>query len=136
MFIPNVTDRETGGFFSAASEGRLVYRSCLDCGRANHPPVPHCPHCGSVNITWSDAAGTGKLHAWTTVTHQVHPDYPVPYTVVIVALDDAPGVRMVGRIDGAPELMMGQPMQAWFETLPENIVLPQWRAADLESKNK
>ena len=130
MFLPVVNDRDSGGFFAAAAEGRLVYRSCLDCGRANHPPVSHCPHCGSANTTWKTAAGTGKLHAWTTVTHQVHPDYPVPYTVVVVTLDDAPGVRLVGRIDGAPALTLGQPMEVWFEKLPEDIVLPQWRVIE------
>jgi uncharacterized protein len=127
--IPTTADRDTGGFFEAAAQGRLVYRACSDCSRAMHPPTPHCPHCGSANTFWQTAQGTGRLYAWTTVTHQVHPDYPVPYTVVLVELDDTPEVRLMGRIDGAPELQFGMPMEVWFETLAAEVVLPQWRPA-------
>jgi hypothetical protein len=107
----------------------LVYRACGDCRRATHPPTSRCPHCGGTHTDWKAAAGTGTVYAWTTVTHQVHPDYPVPYTVVVVQLDDAPEVRLVGRIDGAPALRFDMPMQVWFETLAPDVVVPQWRPA-------
>ena len=61
-------------------------------------------------------SGRGRLYSWTTVEHQVHPAYPVPYTIVLVELDDEPGVRLIGYLPGAPELTEGQPMQVWFET--------------------
>jgi uncharacterized OB-fold protein len=127
--IPNISDRDTDGFFQAAAENRLVYRGCENCRHAIHPPTVHCPHCGSADTVWRDAAGSGTLYAWTTVTHQVHPDYPVPYTVVVVQLDDAKEVRLVGRIDGEPALQFGMPMQVCFETLAPDVVLPQWRLA-------
>ena len=73
--------------------------------------------------------GTGRLHSWTVVTHQIHPAFPVPFTMVVVALDDAPEVRLMGRLDGAPELAEGMPMQVWFETLEPGVTLPQWRVA-------
>jgi hypothetical protein len=129
--LPFTQDRDTAGFFEAAAQGRLVYRACLDCGRGIHPPSDHCPHCGGWNTAWKDAKGTGKLHTWTTVSHQVHPDYPAPYTVVVVELDDAPDVRLVGRVDGAPDFKDGQAMQVWFEQLGEGgPVLPQWKPQD------
>ncbi len=125
--LPYDHDRETAGFFDAAGEGRLVYRACNDCSHALHPPTDHCPHCGGWNTAWRDAAGTGTLHTWTTVMHQIHPDYPAPYTLVVVELDDAPEVRLMGRLDGEPELAAGQPMQVWFEKLGEGPTLPQWK---------
>jgi len=125
--IPNINDRDTGAFFQAAAEQRLVYLCCENCAHAIHPPTAHCPHCGSSNTTWHNAVGTGTLYAWTVVAHQVHPDYPVPYTVVVVKLDDAHEVRLVGRIDGTPELQFDMPMQVCFETLAPGVVLPQWR---------
>jgi hypothetical protein len=71
------------------------------------------------------------LYSWTVVTHQVHPAYPTPYTVVLVDLDDLPDTRLVGSIPGTPELVVGQPMQVWFEQLGERdgrpIVVPNWR---------
>ena len=86
MLIPNTTDRDTGGFFAAAAEGRLVYRACDDCGDALHPPTACCPHCGG-KTSWHDAKGTATLHSWTTVHQSVHPDYKAPYTLVLVTLD-------------------------------------------------
>lgn len=127
--LPNVRDRETSGFFEAAAEGRLVYRACDDCQHALHPPTAHCPHCGGWNTAWRTAAGRGRLHAWTTVAHQIHPAFPAPYTVVVVELEETPEVRLMGHLEGAPELTPGQPMEVWFEKLAEDVTLPQWRPA-------
>ena len=126
---PNVHDRETHGFFEAAAEGRLVYRACDDCQRAIHPPTEHCPACGGWNTDWRTATGRGRLHAWTTVSHQIHPAYPAPFTVVVVELEDTPQVRLLGRLDGAPDLTVGEPMEAWFEQAADGATLPQWRRA-------
>ena len=125
--LPNAQDRETRGFFDAAAQGRLVFRACNACDHALHPPTAHCPHCGSWETAWRDAAGTGTLHTWTVVRHQVHPAFPTPYTLVVVQLDDAPEVRLMGRIDGEAELEQGARMHVWFERLEGGVTLPQWR---------
>ena len=127
--LPYDTDRETAGFFEAAAEDRLVFRACNDCDHALHPPSAHCPYCGGWNTDWRQAKGTGKLHTWTTVTHQIHPGFPTPYTVVVVELDDAPEVRLLGHLDGAPDLEAGMPMQVWFDQIEDGPTLPQWRPA-------
>lgn len=126
---PAEWDRDTGPFFAAAREGRLVFRACNACGRGLHVPTPTCRFCGSADTGWRDARGTGTLFSWTTVTHQAHPAWPVPYTVVIVALDEAPDVRLTGSLPGAPPLHAGQPMQAWFEDIGQGRALPNWRPA-------
>jgi uncharacterized protein len=125
--LPYTKDRDTQGFFDAAREQRLVFRACKPCGKGLHPPTAYCPYCGSGDTHWREATGRGRLHSWTTVTHAIHPGYPVPYTVVLVQLDDSPEVRLVGRLDGAPPLEAGVPMQVWFEQLTDDVVLPQWR---------
>jgi len=125
--LPYTDDRDTRAFFEAAREHRLVYRACKDCGRGLHPPTAHCPWCGGWNTDWHPAKGGGKLHAWTTVTHPIHPAYKVPYTLVLVELDESPDVRLVGRIDGAPALEAGMKMRVWFEAVADGVVLPQWQ---------
>lgn len=130
MILPVTDDRETGPFFAAAAEGRLSVKACHACGRGIHPPVPHCPYCGSADTGWRDVAGRGTLHAWTTVVHQVHPDFPAPYTIIVVELDDMAGIRLVGRLEGQPELSMGQPMQVSFDRIAEDVVLPNWRPVE------
>ena len=53
----------------------------------------------------------------------------MPYTLVVVELDDAPEVRLMGRLDGEPALRAGMPMSVWFEHLPDGPTLLQWRPA-------
>ena len=127
--VPNTTDRDTRGFFDAAASDRLVYRACNGCGHALHPPTAHCPYCHGSDTAWREAKGTGRLHSWTTVWHAAYPAFKTPYTLVLVELDEAPEVRLVGRIDGEPTLSPGMRMIVWFETLDGGAVLPQWRPA-------
>jgi len=128
--IPVCDDIDTAGFFEAARQHRLVVRTCGRCQASIHMPVAHCARCGSWEGYWRDVPGRGRLHSWTVVEHQVHPAYPVPYTIVLVDLEGADGVRLVGRLAGAPPLFDGQAMQVQFDSLGDDVVLPNWRPAE------
>lgn len=132
MMLPVTDDRDTGPFFAAAREGRLDYTGCTDCNRGVHPPASYCPHCGG-RTSWITASGKGTLYTFGVVNHTVHPDFPAPYTVVLVELDDQPDVRLCGHIPGAPDLKIGQKMEVYFERKTDDVVLPQWRVADENS---
>jgi len=125
--LPVTDDHDTGGFFAAAARGELAIRMCNGCDAVLHVPIAYCRRCGSWDTRWQPVAGTGRLYSWTVVAHQVHPAHPVPYTVVLVELDDHPEARLVGRLAGRPELQAGQAMEVWFETVSDDVVLPQWR---------
>ena len=127
--MPVVDDRETAPFFEAAKAGKLMVRQCKDCGNGIHPPTAHCPFCNSWNTDWREASGRGHLHTWTVVTHQIHPCYPTPYTLVVVELEDVPRVRLMGNLEGAPGLSAGMPMKAVFRKEANDVVLPQWEPA-------
>ena len=124
--IPVDDDIDTGGFFEAARRSELVVRVCDGCGAVLHMPRAYCRTCGSWEGRWQPVAGRGRVYSWTVVEHQVHPAFPTPYTVVLVQLDDAPA-RLVGHLPGSPELVEGQPMEVWFETLDDGVVVPQWK---------
>jgi uncharacterized OB-fold protein len=123
---PVVDDHDPGGYWEAARRGELVVRQCDGCGAIVHMPMARCHVCGSWKGHWQPVSGRGHVYSWTVVDHQVHPAFPVPYTVVLVELDDHPGVRYVGHLPGAPPLEVDQPMQVRFEQLDADIVLPQW----------
>jgi uncharacterized OB-fold protein len=129
--LPVDDDRDTGGFFRAAQERRLVVKACDGCGTPLHLPRAHCSHCGSWDTSWHEVGGAATLYAWTVVVRPFHAAYPVPYTVVLVDLDEAPGVRLVGYVDGRPELRAGQPMELWWDEVEAGdgppVVLPNWR---------
>ena len=102
LLQPVDDDHDTGGFFEAAAPGRAGVRACSACGAVLHVPAGRTAGtCGSWDGEWRPVAGTGTLHSWTVADHQVHPAYPVPYTIVLVDLDDAPGVRLVGYLPGS-----------------------------------
>ena len=129
--LPADDDLDTGGFFEAARRGELAIRRCNACDAVLHVPRMYCRYCGSWEGRWAVVDGAATLHSWTVVAHQVHPAYPVPYTLVLVDLDELPGTRLVGHVAGAPALTAGMPMEVWFEQLGETdgrpVVVPQWR---------
>jgi uncharacterized OB-fold protein len=124
---PVTDDRDTGGFWEGARQGQLRIRQCASCGNFLHMPRAYCSACRSWETRWQPVSGQGHLYSYTVAEHQVHPAFPVPYTIVLVELDDAPGVRLVGEVPGAPELVIGQAMEVWFEQLSVDVVLPQWK---------
>ena len=74
-------------------------------------PAPTATPCGSWDGHLAPPCGAPvDLVPGPLAEHQVHPAYVVPYTIVLVELDD-PGVRFVGYLPGAPELIDGQPMR-------------------------
>jgi uncharacterized OB-fold protein len=123
--VPVSDDPDTGGFFTAAGNGRLVVRHCLDCGESVHLPAPACPGCGSWNTSWREVSPHGRVYSWTVVERQFRAAFPAPYTVVIVELDEAPGVRLVGYLPGRPALAAGTPLSADFEQF-DTVSLPRW----------
>ena len=124
---PETDDHDTGGFFAAAAREELAVCACAACGAVLHLPRAYCARCGSWDTVWRTVAGRGRLYSWTTVEHQVHRSFPVPYTIVLVELDDAPEARLVGYLPGRPELTAGMAMRVWFEPVDdEGTLLPQW----------
>jgi uncharacterized OB-fold protein len=124
--IPVDDDPDTGGYFEAARRGELAVRRCDGCDRILHLPRPYCRDCGSWEGRWETVPGSGTLYSWTAVTHQVHPMQEVPYTIILVQLDAHPAVRFIGRLDGTPQLIPGQPVEAYIE-YADGVALPNWR---------
>ena len=126
--LPVADDLDTGGFWAAARRHELVVRACTGCGAVIHAPRAYCGECGSWDGEWRIVSGRGTVYSWTIVEHQTHPGFAVPYTLVLVALDDAPA-RLLGYLPGRADLEAGQAMAVRFETLDDGTVLPQWSPA-------
>ncbi len=124
--VPVNDDPDTAGFWEAARRGELAVRVCPRCETAVHFPRAYCDRCPGSPTEWRAVRPRGTLYSWTRCEHQVHRAFPVPYTVVLVELDDHPAVRLVGYLPGTPELEIGCPMGATFEALADGTVLPQW----------
>jgi uncharacterized OB-fold protein len=124
---PVVDDLDTGGFFQAAARGHLVVLSCTRCGRDLNPPRRHCRYCGHNETQWRQLSGLGHLISWTVAEAQLHPAFEVPYTILVVEADDAPGVRLLGHLPGAhDDLEPGMPMAVRFDQTPGEVSVPNW----------
>ncbi|MEE2033197.1 Zn-ribbon domain-containing OB-fold protein [Rhodococcus chondri] len=129
---PLVAERGSSGFFEAAANGEIAILTCEDCGRRIHLPRPRCVYCGSTAVLWKPAPRTGTVYCHTIVEHQVHPLFPVPYTVIVIDLDgEADGVRLIGNLPGRVDVAAGTPVRSSFENLGADasgnpVVLPVW----------
>jgi uncharacterized OB-fold protein len=125
--IPPVVSRDTQFFWDGATARELRIQRCEACGALRHPPGPLCPACGSSNLGYVVAAGTGVVHSYVVHHHPPVPGRTPPYVVALVELTE--GVRMLGEVlDGTAETVaVGTPVElAWHED-GAGVVLPAWR---------
>jgi uncharacterized protein len=129
--IPVVDDLDTGEFFRAAGRGELAVCECASCGHALHMPLRWCHRCDTDEVVWRRVAPTGRIHSYSVITHQIHADFPVPYTVLLIDLDDAPQVRLIGRLAGRPQIAIGDPVCATFLSLADSAAQADGAGAGL-----
>ncbi len=103
-------DGRASPFAQGLAVGVLRYQQCPGCGAAQTGQRLACAACGSVQLAWCDAAGTGTVFAASTV-HRAPTEAwraVAPYTLVLVDLDEGPRVMA----HGAPGLVIGQRVRA------------------------
>ena len=118
-------------YWQACNEERLSMQRCANCLRLRWHPSPRCGECGSENFNWDTLSGKGKINTWTVVTHPVHPAAveKVPYVVVVVELDEQPGLLMISNlIDCDPkDIRFEQPVEAHYIAHPNGQKIPVFR---------
>jgi uncharacterized OB-fold protein len=120
---------DTAFFWDGLKEHKLLIQRCTGCGALRNPPRPMCPNCTS--LEWDTVASSGRGTVYSFVMPQ-HPRYPFleyPYIVALVALEE--GVRLVSNLrDVAPDdVSVGMPVEVFYETFDNDLVLHQFRPA-------
>lgn len=98
-------DDTASPFAQGLAAGVLRYQRCAGCGAAQTGQRFACTTCGSRQLAWWDAAGTGTVFSVSTV-HRAPADAwraLAPYTLVLVDLDEGPRVMA----HGTPGLVIG-----------------------------
>ena len=128
--LPELDERITGPFFEAAKRGELVIQRCGDCRTWIFYPQVFCHVCNSSALGWERVSGRGHVFSFTVVRHPLHAGFRdlLPLGVVLVELDDAPGVRLVSNLVDVPhsELAIGMPVEVTFRDV-EGVTLPMFR---------
>jgi uncharacterized OB-fold protein len=129
-----VPDRESAPYWAALANGRFELQHCGDCGHWTWPARAICSGCHGENLAWEAAQGTGEVHSWV-VTHQVYaPDFVdlVPYTVVLVRLDEQDDILIPGRfvpdVDVEQHMKQGLRVRAVPERITDDVGELLWKA--------
>jgi uncharacterized OB-fold protein len=92
-------------FWQACNQGKLMLQHCAACQARFYYPRRLCPVCGAAEPGWIESSGRGTIFSHSEVHISFFgPEWndQLPYTVVLVDLDEGPRLlsRMV-RDDGA-----------------------------------
>jgi uncharacterized protein len=112
---------ESQAFWTAADEGRLLVKTCTDCGETHFYPRDICPHCLSDRTEWLQAAGTGQVYSFSTMGKG-----EAAYTLAFVTLDE--GVTlMTNLVDCDPRAVrIGQRVRVVFQPSDGGHAVPMF----------
>jgi uncharacterized protein len=96
-------------FWDGVAANELRLPRCTGCGAFQWYPLAGVDHCSGAILEWTTVGPVGTIFTFTVVRRPFLPGSSksdVPNTSVLVELDEARGVRLVGRLtDGfEPEI--------------------------------
>lgn len=74
-------------------------------------------------MAYIDAEGRGTVHSWTVAHYPFDPSVAGDLPYVLVTVDMAEGVRVLGRLEGAPA-QVDLPVRITFATGRDGVPLP------------
>jgi len=131
--LPALTPESTA-FWTGGERGELMICFCNACNHAIHPPQLVCSACLSLDVAPRAVPGSGTVYSHTLNYQQWHPQMTVPFSLAVVDVDGAPGVRVTAEVVGVdPEtVVIGQRMTVNFLNI-EDVWFPQWRPIEEEN---
>lgn len=123
-------DPDNREYWTRGRDGVLAIFRCHSCHAYVHPPIPFCSACETVEVSPQAVSGRGTVVTFTVNHKQWVPGLPVPYVLALVALEEAPEVRLVANITHCDpaEVTFGMAVEVWFEPA-EDLWIPQFRPA-------
>ena len=90
---------------------------CADCGAYTHPPLPRCRVCRGDRVALAPVSGRGVVAGFTVNHQQWLADFPPPYVIAVVALEEDDGARLTTNIVNCPpeDVRIGMPVRVLFE---------------------
>ena len=114
FFKPSIASE---AFWQGCNEGKFLLQRCGACGKAGYYPRMFCMACGSGDLQYVEASGSGTIYTFTHVYLSFHgADWndQLPYTPVLVDLDE--GVRITSRLvgEGRQDVAIGDRVEISF----------------------
>ncbi|VEG43611.1 putative nucleic-acid-binding protein containing a Zn-ribbon [Mycolicibacterium flavescens] len=130
-------DDVTRFYWDAAAGGRMKLQRCRACSKMQYPPEICCVHCQAEELEIAEVTGRGAIYSYSVVDRPLHAGFvdALPYVVVLVELEDQPGLRILANLVDVPAgaaLSCGLPVEVVFERRGA-LTLPQFRLAGAAS---
>lgn len=127
------TDAWTEPFWQAAARRRLTAPRCASCGAFRMPPTPFCPECRSQEVEQVELSGRATLYSYTVVDRAILPDMEgyIPYVPAVVEPEDAPNIRFVAALVGAPigRIRVGAALRVTWSEAAQGPLVPFFELA-------
>lgn len=125
-----VVDDASRFYWEAARAHRLEILRCRDCGTWIHYPRPRCHRCLGADVAPAPVSGRGIVASFTVTHFAPSPELAaeLPITLVLVELEEQPGLRVVTNlVEAEPgDLRIGLPVEVVFVD-HDGFTLPQFR---------
>ncbi len=104
----------------------LRLQCCNDCGTWRYPPGPVCPECLSPDSDWKPVSGKGEILSWIIFHRQYLPEYPAPYNVIAVRLDEGPTI-ICNLVEDPPSgSLLGRRVALSLVAMDDGVTLPRF----------
>jgi acetyl-CoA acetyltransferase/uncharacterized OB-fold protein len=122
--LPQLTLANTG-FWTSGGDDVLRIVRCAECGAYTHPPLPRCRVCRGSQVALAAVSGRGVVVGFTVNHQQWLADFPPPYVVAIVAIEEDDGARLTTNIVNCDpgQVQVGLAVRVVFEK-SEDVYLP------------
>jgi len=112
-------DRDSAPFWEGQRRHELRFRRCTACGAFRYPMTLLCLTCRSFDFEWAASTGRGTVYSYTVVHHQTHLAFSVPYTIVLVEMEEGPRVVAQLRAPEGTAVSIGAAVRVEWEDHPE-----------------
>jgi uncharacterized OB-fold protein len=125
--LPDVDDPVMRPFWEGAHAGKLLQQRDRQTGLVHWPPKPLYWK-GGGRLEWFEASGKGTIYTYVVGHEPFLPAFThlLPHIMVVVQL--AEGVRIVGHMVGCTphEMSIGMAVRVAFKRLTDRVTLPVW----------
>ena len=126
--LPKVDD-SNAPHWQGAKAREVRVQKCSDCARLRYPPARHCAACLSEASAWVALSGKGEVWSHCTFHRAYFKGFEpeLPYTVVLVKLDEGP--LLYSNLLGVPReaVRIGMRVRAAFEDVADGVALVKFK---------
>jgi len=126
--LPAITDFSKA-YWQGTVHNELRLSHCRNCEHVWLPPSPRCPRCLSADLDTVTASGRAKLWSWVVMHRQYLKQFPPPYVVALVELEEGPTLMSTIADASAEALRCDAAMEAVFEPVTADQSLLKFRLA-------